>query len=155
MLDALAPCWVVVPDRCVVAVTICPATVGVIGCCGEPSVMGVPTMFQGVDVHGSSTVTVLEDTPMPGQVVTGMRHWASLRLALVSSVVAGGCPRVNRIHGGAEPVELAIGGHAADAWEEELNCGGRDGGFIFDNGADLKQNSTASRIAMSYRKCLT
>jgi len=112
-------------------------------------------MFQGVDVHGSSTVTVLEDTPMPGQVVTGMRHWASLRLALVSSVVGGGCPRVNRIHGGAEPVEFGIGGHAADAWEEELNCGGRDGGFIFDNGADLKQNSTAPRIATSYRKCLT
>ncbi len=155
MLDALEPCWVVAPGCCTILTVVGVTAVATAGCCGEPSEMGVPAMFQGVDVQGSSTVTVLEDRPMPGQVVTGMRHWASLRLALVSSVVGGGCPRVNSIHGGAEPVEFGIGGHAADAWEEELNCGGRDGGFIFDNGADLMQNSTASRIATSYRKCLT
>jgi len=117
VLDGLELCWVVVAGCCVIAVTIGPAIVGVIGCCGEFSVMGLPAVFHGVDAQGSSTVMVLEDTYMgPSQVVTGMRHCASSRLALVRSVVRGGCSWVNKTDGDEDFVEFEIGDRASHAW---------------------------------------
>ncbi len=90
MLDELEPCWVVVVGCCAALAVVGVVAIATAGCCGEPSVMGLPTVFHGGDPQGSSTVMVVEDVPPPGQVLTGMRHCGSSRLALVRNVVGRG-----------------------------------------------------------------
>lgn len=119
--------------------------------------MGLPARLKGVDAHGSSTVMVLEDVPPPGQVLTGMRHWASSRLALVRRVVGRGeGSGVGWDSGGEEPGNCVVGGHASDSWREELDVGGRTGGESIvvdddDDDAGLESSSIAPRIDTSYR----